>query len=106
MTDHQRKPEEQGDVVTMTKPKVKQPSFYTVIMLNDDYTTMDFVIHVLKKFFNKSHEEANTLMLAVHHKGRAVCGLYPYDVASTKIVQVHEYARKNEAPLKCIMEKA
>jgi len=75
-------------------------------MLNDDYTTMDFVIHVLQKIFHKSFSEANRIMLHVHHKGRGDCGTYPYDIATTKIAQVAEYAKKNDMPLKCIMEKA
>ena len=97
--------EGQGDVATVTKSKAKVPSLYKVIMLNDDYSTMDFVIHVLQKFFHKTYEEANKIMLAVHQQGRALCGLYPYDIATTKIMQVHDFARKNEAPLKCTMEK-
>ncbi len=97
--------EHEGGVATLTKPKVKEPSFYKVILINDDYTTMDFVIHVLQKFFHKNFEEANKIMLSVHHQGRGVCGLYPYDIAATKVVQVTDYARKGEMPLRCVMEK-
>lgn len=97
--------EKEGGVATLTKPKAKHPSMYQVIMLNDDYTTMDFVIHVLQKFFRKTYESANEVMLSVHNKGRGACGLYPYDMAATKVMQVNDYARKNEMPLKCVLEK-
>lgn len=105
MTDRQNRQDEEGGVATLAKPKVKQPSMYQVVMLNDDYTTMDFVIHVLQKFFHKTFDQANRIMLNIHQKGKDVCGLYPYDVAATKIMQVNDYSRKNEMPLKCIMEK-
>jgi ATP-dependent Clp protease adaptor protein ClpS len=105
MSDKEKDVEEEGEVATLTKPKVKKPHMYMVIMMNDDYTTMDFVIHVLQKFFRKTYDEANRIMLNVHHKGRDVCGIFPYDVAATKVMQVNDYARKSEMPLKCIMEK-
>jgi len=97
--------EGEGDVATLIKPKVTRPSMYKVIMMNDDYTTMDFVIHVLQKLFHKSHEEAHKIMLHVHQKGQAICGLFPYDIAATKVAQVADYARKHDMPLKCTMEK-
>ncbi|OVE81346.1 ATP-dependent Clp protease adapter ClpS [bacterium K02(2017)] len=107
MTDKDKNnPEEEGGVATLTKPKTKEPSMYKIVMLNDDYTTMEFVISVLKNFFHKTYDEANKIMLAVHHKGKGICGIYPYDVASTKIMQVHEHAKKNDAPLRCLLEKA
>lgn len=102
----EKDPESGSGVATLAKPKVKEPPLYQVLLLNDDYTTMDFVIHVLQKFFHKTPGEANKIMLSVHHSGRGACGLYPYDVAETKIMQVNEYARKNEMPLKCAMEKS
>jgi len=105
MSDQDRDIEHEGGVATLTKPKVKRPSMYQVVMLNDDYTTMDFVIHVLQRFFQKTFDEANHIMLNVHQKGKDICGLYPYDVAATKVMQVNDYARKNEMPLKCVMEK-
>lgn len=105
MTDRKNQEDAEGGVATLAKPKVKRPSMYQVVMLNDDYSTMDFVVHVLQKFFHKTIEEANHIMLNVHQKGREVCGLYPYDVASTKVMQVSDYARKNEMPLKCVVEK-
>ena len=92
-------------VATLEKPKVKKPPLYRVILHNDDYTPMEFVILVLEKFFKKSRTEATQIMLHVHQKGMGVCGLYPYEVAETKVVQVMDYARKNEHPLQCAMEK-
>ena len=88
-----------------TDLELKKPSFYQVLIMNDDYTPMEFVILVLEKFFKKSRTEATQIMLHVHQKGMGVCGLYPYEVAETKVVQVMDYARKNEHPLQCAMEK-
>lgn len=105
MSDEDKSIESEGGVATLAKPKVKRPAMYKVFMLNDDYTTMDFVVHVLQKFFYKTIEEANRIMLDVHTKGKAVVGLYPYDVAATKVMQVTDFARQNEMPLKCIMEQ-
>lgn len=96
----------EGGVATVTKPKCREPSMYSVVLLNDDYTSMDFVVHVLQKFFQKPLPEATRVMLSVHKEGRGLCGLYPRDVAETKVMQVNEYARQSEMPLKCIMEKA
>lgn len=96
----------QSDTATETKPKVKRPSMFKVIMLNDDYTTMEFVVHVLQKFFQKSFDEATQIMLHVHHKGAGVCGLYPFEIAETKVAQVTQYARKNDYPLQCSLEEA
>jgi ATP-dependent Clp protease adaptor protein ClpS len=96
---------QEGGVSTLTRPRVREPSLYQVILLNDDYSTMDFVVHVLEVFFHKSQEEATRIMLNVHQEGRGACGLFPYDVAATKVVQVNDYAHKNEMPLKCVMEK-
>lgn len=87
------------------KIKIKKPSFYQVLIMNDDYTPMEFVILVLERFFKKSRAEATQIMLHVHQKGMGVCGLYPYDIAETKIVQVMDYAKKNQHPLQCTMEK-
>ena len=79
---------------------------YSVLLLNDDYSTMEFVVHVLQKFFQKSMSDATRIMLKVHHEGRGVCGFYPHDVAETKVMQINEYSRQKEMPLKCAMEKA
>ncbi|MEO5356700.1 MAG: ATP-dependent Clp protease adapter ClpS [Nitrospirae bacterium YQR-1] len=88
------------------KEKLKSPSLYKVILLNDDYTTMDFVVYVLESIFNKSPEEATSLMLNVHKRGSAVCGTYTKDIAETKVLAVHELALKHGYPLKCTMEEA
>jgi ATP-dependent Clp protease adaptor protein ClpS len=87
------------------KIEIKKPSFYQVLIMNDDYTPMEFVILVLEKFFKKSRAEATQIMLHVHQKGMGVCGLYPYEIAETKIVQVMDFAKKNQHPLQCTMEK-
>ena len=87
------------------KIEIKKPSFYQVLIMNDDYTPMEFVILVLERFFKKSRAEATQIMLHVHQKGMGVCGLYPYDIAETKIVQVMDFAKKNQHPLQCTMEK-
>ena len=87
------------------KIEIKKPSFYQVLIMNDDYTPMEFVILVLERFFKKSRAEATQIMLHVHQKGMGVCGLYPYEIAETKIVQVMDYAKKNQHPLQCTMEK-
>jgi ATP-dependent Clp protease adaptor protein ClpS len=92
-------------VVTNTKPKTKKPSMYKVVLLNDDYTPMEFVVHILERFFHKNREEATTIMLHVHRRGVGVCGIYSYDVAETKVVQVVDFARKHQHPLQCTMEK-
>ena len=87
------------------KPKLKKPPLYKVIMLNDDYTPMEFVIEVLEKFFGKGSEEATQIMLHVHQRGVGVCGIYAYDLAETKAMQVMNYARKYEHPLQVQLEK-
>jgi ATP-dependent Clp protease adaptor protein ClpS len=94
-----------GDVATKTRPKTQRPSLYKVLLLNDDYTPMEFVIHVLERFFHKSHEDATRIMLHVHHKGVGVCGVYTFDVAETKVAQVIEFSRQNQHPLQCTMER-
>ncbi|HMM15023.1 MAG: ATP-dependent Clp protease adapter ClpS [Parvibaculum sp.] len=92
-------------VITKTKPKTKKPSLYKVLLLNDDYTPMEFVIHVLERFFNKGREDATRIMLHVHQHGVGVCGLYTYEVAETKVTQVMDFARQNQHPLQCTMER-
>jgi ATP-dependent Clp protease adaptor protein ClpS len=92
-------------VVVKTKPKTKKPSMYKVIMLNDDYTPMEFVIHVLERFFSKNREEATQIMLHVHQRGVGVCGVFTYEVAETKVTQVMDFARQNQHPLQCTLEK-
>jgi ATP-dependent Clp protease adaptor protein ClpS len=95
----------EGVVVTKTRAKTQRPSMYKVLLLNDDYTPMEFVVHVLERFFGLSNAHAVELMLQVHRKGVAVVGVFSYEVAETKVTQVMEYARRNEHPLQCTMEK-
>lgn len=87
------------------KPELKEPSFFKVILLNDDFTPMDFVVHVLQRFFSKNAEEAHAIMLQVHNQGAGVAGTYSHEVAETKVYVVNDYAKKNKHPLKCVMEK-
>ena len=88
-----------------TKRKLKKPSLYKVVMLNDDYTPMDFVVYLLKTFFKKNHEEASKIMLEVHNKGAATCGIFTFEIAETKILKVINTSRNNGFPLLCILEK-
>ena len=89
-----------------TKPKTKKPSMYNVLLLNDDYTPMEFVVMVLEKIFNKKQEEATQIMLHVHKNGIGVCGTFTYEVAESKCKSVMDMAKKNEHPLQCTMEKS
>ncbi|MEK6245624.1 MAG: ATP-dependent Clp protease adapter ClpS [Pseudomonadota bacterium] len=92
-------------VLETKKAKLKLPPMYKVLLLNDDYTPMEFVVLVLQKFFGMSRERATQVMLKVHREGMGVCGVYPRDVASTKVLQVAAYARKHQHPLQCVMEE-
>ncbi len=107
MADKEDKHHSDSDAQVATKPKVetKEPSFYRVIMINDDYTPMEFVIMVLETIFHHSSKESHELMLQVHQKGQATCGIFPYDVARTKVHQVKSLAKKHQHPLQCTMEK-
>ena len=93
-------------VATRTRPRTKKPSNYKVLMLNDDYTPMEFVVLVLQQFFSMSIEDATRVMLQVHQQGLAVCGVFTYEVAETKVTQVVDFARENQHPLQCTLEKA
>ena len=93
-------------VATKTRTKTKKPTPYKVLMLNDDYTPMEFVVHVLQSFFRLSLEDATRVMLHVHQKGVGVCGIFSYEVAETKVTQVMDFARQNQHPLQCTLEKA
>jgi ATP-dependent Clp protease adaptor protein ClpS len=95
----------QTGVAVKAKPKTKKPSMYKVMLLNDDYTPMEFVIQVLEQFFNKSQEEATRIMLHVHRRGVGLCGVFTFEIAETKVMQVMDYAKRNQYPLQCIMEK-
>ena len=92
-------------VVMKTRPKTKKPAMYKVLMLNDDYTPMEFVVHVLERFFQKTREEATRIMLHVHRRGVGVCGAFTYEVAESKVTQVMDLARQNQHPLQCTIEK-
>ena len=98
-------PEVEEGVDSETGHEVEEPPMYRVLLLNDDYTTMEFVVEVLVYVFQKSPEEATRIMLSVHHSGIGVCGIYPYEVAETKVNTVETLARENGFPLKCIMER-
>jgi ATP-dependent Clp protease adaptor protein ClpS len=92
-------------IATKTRAKTKKPSLYKVLLLNDDYTPMEFVVHILEQFFNKSRDEAVQIMLHVHRNGVGICGVFTYEVAETKVAQVIEFARRHQHPLQCTMEK-
>ncbi len=92
-------------VITKTKPQTKRPNLYRVLLLNDDYTPMEFVVLVLERFFNKDREAATRIMLHVHHHGIGECGIFTYEIAETKVTQVMDFARKHQHPLQCVMEK-
>ena len=99
--------DDDGDtsVITETKPKTKRPPLYKVLLLNDDYTPMEFVVHVLERFFGLNHAQACEIMLTVHKKGLAVVGVFSHEIAETKVAQVMDYARRHQHPLQCTMEK-
>lgn len=92
-------------VITRTKTRTKKPSLYRVLILNDDYTPMEFVVHVLERFFQKDREAATRIMLHVHNHGVGECGVYTFEVAETKVSQVMDFARQHQHPLQCVMEK-
>ena len=92
-------------VIVKAKPKTKKPAMYKVLMLNDDYTPMEFVVHILERFFSKTREEATRIMLHVHRRGVGICGVYTYEVAETKVTQVMDFARQHQHPLQCTLEK-
>ena len=92
-------------VITKEKPEVKKPNMYAVVLINDDYTPMEFVIYVLQTIFKKSYEEAKKIMLLVHNEGKGICGIYSLDIAETKANQVIEFSRVNQHPLECKVQK-
>ena len=97
--------EEDLGVITIEKPKVKKPDMYAVVLINDDYTPMEFVIYVLQTIFKKTYEEAKKIMLLVHNEGKGICGIYSLDIAETKANQVIEFSRINQHPLECKVQK-
>jgi len=92
-------------VVVKAKPKTKKPAMYKVLLLNDDYTPMEFVVHILERFFGKSVEEASRIMLHVHRRGVGICGVYTYEIAETKVKQVMDFSQRHQHPLQCTLEK-
>ena len=105
--EDRRRDDSDGDtgVLVETRPKTKKPSMYKVLMLNDDYTPMEFVVHVLERFFAMNTEKATQVMLHVHQRGVGICGVFPYEVAETKVSQVMDFAREHQHPLQCTLEK-
>lgn len=97
--------DESGIAVSPAEPKLKKPSLYRVVLMNDDYTPMDFVIHILEQFFAMNKEKATQVMLAVHTQGKGVCGVYTKDIAETKAAIVNDYSRENQHPLLCEVEE-
>jgi ATP-dependent Clp protease adaptor protein ClpS len=98
-------PDSDASLLTKTKPKTERPPLYKVMLLNDDYTPMEFVVHVLERFFGLTHAQAFEIMLTVHKKGLAVVGVFSFEVAETKVAQVMDFARRHQHPLQCTMEK-
>jgi len=106
MTDQNQDHHDDGLAVQEAKPKTKKPPMYKVVLLNDDYTPMEFVVHILENFFKMNREKATQVMLHVHTRGKGVCGIFTRDVAETKVAQVNDYSRLNNHPLLCAMEEA
>ncbi|NQY62497.1 MAG: ATP-dependent Clp protease adapter ClpS [Alteromonadaceae bacterium] len=106
MSDRKELMDNQEVVLEAVRDKLQRPSMYNVMLLNDDYTPMDFVVEVLRTFFNKNVDQATEIMLAIHYKGKALCGTYTAEVAETKVNQVSSFACENQHPLMCVMEKA
>ena len=105
MSNEPTGPGQDTSVLTKTKPKTERPPLYKVILLNDDYTPMEFVVHVLERFFGLNHAQAYDIMLTVHKKGLAVVGVFSFEVAETKVAQVMDFTRRHQHPLQCTMEK-
>ncbi len=105
MSDDKDGPDGEAGVVTATRTKTRRPPLYKVLLLNDDYTPMEFVVHVLERFFGMNHAQAFELMLTVHKKGLAVVGVFSYEIAETKVSQVMDFARRHQHPLQCTMER-
>lgn len=106
MSDDERSGTEHegGTVVELAKPKLRRPKQYRVLLLNDDYTPMEFVVEILERFFSMDRTKATQIMLTIHTQGKGVCGIYPKDIAETKALSVNKYARDNEHPLLCETE--
>lgn len=104
MSDHKPDNATEENVAIAEKVKLEKPKMYKVLLINDDYTTMEFVIHVLQKFFNKTYDEAHSIMLKVHHEGVGVCGIFTFEVAESKSAKVNKYSRNKGHPLKSTIE--
>ncbi|NCT41365.1 MAG: ATP-dependent Clp protease adapter ClpS [Alphaproteobacteria bacterium] len=101
----EQQPGDDAGLLLEARPKTKKPSMYKVLLLNDDYTPMEFVVHVVEKFFAKNRAEATDIMMSVHRRGVGICGVFTFEIAETKVAQVMDFARANEQPLQCTMEK-
>lgn len=107
MTEKQHKRDDQsGLALEESRPKLKRPPLYKVVLLNDDFTPMEFVVEVLERFFTMSREKATQIMLHVHTRGKGVCGVFTYEIAESKVAQVNDYSQQNQHPLLCTMESA
>ena len=106
MSEKTRHHPDESLIVQEAKPKLKRPPLFKVILINDDYTPMEFVVHVLEVFFSLDRETATRIMLEVHTRGKGICGIYTHEIAETKVSQVNCYSRENQHPLLCTMEKA
>jgi ATP-dependent Clp protease adaptor protein ClpS len=105
MSDTPQGPGEDSSILTKTKPRTQRPPMYKVMLLNDDFTPMEFVVHILERFFGLNHAQSFEIMLAVHKKGLAVVGVFSFEIAETKVAQVMDFARRHQHPLQCTMEK-
>ena len=105
MAERPRQAPHEGLELDEAKPKLRRPPLYRVVLLNDDYTPMEFVVELLQKFFRMNIEQATEVMLSVHYQGKGICGIYTAEIAETKVDQVNQYARTHEHPLMCTMEK-
>ena len=106
MSHEKEQQHDHGVAVEETRPEVRQPPRYRVVLLNDDFTPMDFVVQVLQQFFGMDYRRAHQVMLHVHTRGKGVCGVFSFEIAETKVVQVNDFARAHEHPLRCDMERA
>ncbi len=106
MSNELQSQHDRGIALEEAKPEVKRPPMYKVVLLNDDFTPMDFVVDVIQSFFALGHDRATQIMLHVHTRGKGVCGVFTFEIAETKVAQVNDYSRQNEHPLKCALEQA
>jgi ATP-dependent Clp protease adaptor protein ClpS len=106
MSEKKRAQRDEGLALEEARPRVKRPPLYHVILLNDDYTPMEFVVHILERFFNKDRPTATRIMLEVHTRGKGICGAFTHEIAETKVSQVNTYSRDNQHPLMCTLEPA